>query len=402
MSRPERQPGKRIAIICPLSPPLHSGASSAAFRLGPGLATIGWQVTFLCCKTPDQAARENLDGCAVVRLPAGSLNREGRLGRCAKALFAVATAWHLFRARRSFDLALYFGAGWVALPSVLACRAGGIPAVVRPTHIDDDSPGALAARPLGSALVATLGRSAGFVGISPRLFDAIRDDADWGRRPRALIPNAVDLGVLSPATTSERWRLRQRFKWESDEVVFLFVGVFSCDKGVGDLLDAWDLLAPGFRGRARLVLAGGHFGRAANLFLFERAEEMPRVDALGQVGPQTVAELLRAADIFVLPSYGEGLPNALLEAMACGLPGIVSRLEGINDYLIEDGVRGRLVPIGDPTRLSEALLEAIVDLPAMQKRGANGRRWIEEHASLEVVSSAYDRFLLSVLEGQPT
>jgi glycosyltransferase involved in cell wall biosynthesis len=399
MSTPRQRRAGRLALVCPLSPPLYSGASAAAFRLGESLVARGWRVTVIACRTPGQVARETIDGCEVLRPAGGRLNAEQHLGALAKLHFSIRSAMHLLRSRREYDAVLFFGAGRVALPAVLACAMRGLPVVIRPTHIDDDTPQALRDRPLGQTLAGILSRARGFVAISPRILDSIGSDPQWSRPPSVLIPNAVDTAVLAPATDEERASLRRRLGWRTDERVAIFVGVLSPEKGVGDLLDAWEQLPDRTRRHSRLVLAGGHLDRERNIALFQRATTIDGVEAPGRIPPEGIAERLRAADLFVLPTHGEGLPNALLEAMACGLPSVVSRLEGINDYLIEDGERGRLVAIGDARGLSEALEETIENAETARDQGRHARAWIEANASREVVAEAWESFLGSIIEG---
>jgi glycosyltransferase involved in cell wall biosynthesis len=188
--------------------------------------------------------------------------------------------------------------------------------------------------------------------------------------------------------------------WATDEVVLLFVGVLSPQKGVGDLLDAWQTFTQ-LRTRARLVLAGPRLHSPSKPDLWERAGQLPSVDRLGRVSGQKVSDLLRAADAFVLPTHGEGLPNALLEAMACGLPSVVSHLEGITDYLILDGQRGRLVPTGNADRLGRAMTEVVEEADKARRWGRNAREWVERHASLGVVAEAYERLFLSLDQKDP-
>jgi glycosyltransferase involved in cell wall biosynthesis len=94
-----------------------------------------------------------------------------------------------------------------------------------------------------------------------------------------------------------------------------------------------------------------------------------------------IEHLFRAADLFVLPSAREAHPLALLEAMACGLPSIATRLPGATDILIKDGVNGRLVPVDDELALANALIRMLTDRPAAWLMGARAR---------ETVTAQYD------------
>jgi glycosyltransferase involved in cell wall biosynthesis len=109
------------------------------------------------------------------------------------------------------------------------------------------------------------------------------------------------------------------------------------------------------------------------------------------VAPGRVREVdlwLRAADLFVLPSRGEGLSNALLEAMAHRLPCLVSDLPANRD-LVEHGVTGRLFPAGDEAALTLALTEALS--APLQHLGDRARALIEARYTLSAAVSAYEQ-----------
>ena len=106
--------------------------------------------------------------------------------------------------------------------------------------------------------------------------------------------------------------------------------------------------------------------RAADLGL---AHRMTFTGALGQ---DQVRECYRHADVFVLPSFAEGLPVVLMEAMAMGIPCLSTRITGIPE-LIEDGVSGLLVPAGDADALRRALARLLSDPDLRHRLGSAGR-----------------------------
>lgn len=133
----------------------------------------------------------------------------------------------------------------------------------------------------------------------------------------------------------------------------LALGRLGHRKGTYDLLDAVESLPADVRARIRVRLAGD--GEVAQV----RAQVADRglgdtVDIVGWLAPRERDEALRKADIFVLPSHDEGLPMALLEAMAHGLVPVTTPVGGIPEA-VTDGVHGLLVPPGDPVRLAAAL-----------------------------------------------
>jgi glycosyltransferase involved in cell wall biosynthesis len=154
------------------------------------------------------------------------------------------------------------------------------------------------------------------------------------------------------------------------KVSILFAGQVGQRKGVSDLLNA--LAKPATRQSDwELVIAGdgeieAHTKMARDLGIADR------VRFLGWVDLQRVSELMRSADIFVLPSYKEGLPMAIIEAMANGLPVVTTPVGSIPD-MISDGETGLLVQPGDVEALSGAF-ERLLQSPELRARIGDAAR----------------------------
>ncbi|MDN4036607.1 glycosyltransferase family 4 protein [Massilia sp. YIM B02443] len=198
--------------------------------------------------------------------------------------------------------------------------------------------------------------------------------------PRArveVVPNAVPLPALADA--------RPAPGSEPEAGRILFLGRVTPAKGVGELLEAAAALAP-HHPQLRLVLAGegsiGDIGwarrRAGELGIASRVEWPGWLD-----GAARDAELARAW-LFCLPSHAEGLPMAMLEAMAAGCPVVASRVGGIPEA-VRDGVDGLLVDAGDAPALARTL-GRVLDEPALRRKLAQaGRQRIELKYSTDIV-----------------
>jgi glycosyltransferase involved in cell wall biosynthesis len=112
-----------------------------------------------------------------------------------------------------------------------------------------------------------------------------------------------------------------------------------------------------------------------------------------------VPDLLRAADIFALTSVSEAASLTLLEAMASGLPVVVTRVGG-NPEIVRDGVDGLLVPRGDDQAAAAAFLRLLDDPAAAARMGAAGRARVHKHYRLEQTIDAYLRLYLQLC-GRP-
>jgi glycosyltransferase involved in cell wall biosynthesis len=186
------------------------------------------------------------------------------------------------------------------------------------------------------------------------------------RNPRVVvIANAVSL----PPAAAQR-----------EPALVAFAGRCSAQKGVPELLRSAAALAGRFPA-LRVECAGD--GDLDAMRAQARALGLGgRVDFPGWIGPRQRADLLARATVFVLPSRAEGLPMALLEAMAAGCPVIASAVGGIPD-LISDGFNGLLVPPGDAEALARALERLLADPPLAYAMGRAARATIASRFTAE-------------------
>lgn len=173
-----------------------------------------------------------------------------------------------------------------------------------------------------------------------------------------------------------------------------FLGRLTLKKGVFDLLDAFAVAREG-HDDAHLVL-GGEGQRAT---VQERARALGiehRVQLVGWIEGEPKEQLLSSSSIFVLPSYIEGLPVCVLEAMAHGVPVVATAVGGVPD-VVSDEVEGLIVPPGDVQALARAL-RRLLDNPqlgrAMGERGhARAAREYEAPVVCEQLERAYGRLI---------
>lgn len=187
--------------------------------------------------------------------------------------------------------------------------------------------------------------------------------------------NGVDLAYFRP--TGRREAIRRELGVPEDAVLFAFVGRVTAEKGIRELLGAFAAL----RGEAAaspvaLALVGGHEDDAA-------AKSLPPGVFLPGF-QQDVRPWFEAADAFVLPSYREGFPNALLQAGAMGLPSIATDICGCNEIL-RHGENGLLVPPRDQQALLAAM-RTLRDDPGLRRD--MGRR------ASAAIAARFDRSLV--------
>lgn len=162
----------------------------------------------------------------------------------------------------------------------------------------------------------------------------------------------------------------------------LFLGAVGKRKGTFDLIDAFAGIAADFPD-ARLTIAGN--GQVEEAGLLVRAHGLEqRVTLSGWVEGEAKAELLRASDILVLPSYNEGLPMSVLEAMAAEIAVITTRVGGLPE-LLSDGIDGLLIAPGDRFALANAMARLLGDESLRRRIAEAGRRRVEQAYSRDMV-----------------
>ncbi|MFD0724041.1 glycosyltransferase [Lysobacter brunescens] len=180
---------------------------------------------------------------------------------------------------------------------------------------------------------------------------AVRDyDADPAKI--RAIPNGCDATIFHPQPQGDA---RAALGLDSGVPLIAYVGRLVPEKGLRELLDAVTALATRLTG-LQLALIGEGPMRAE---LEARIAAMPgvRVHLPGAQGPREVARWMAASDLVTLPSYSEGHPNVLVEALACGRPVVATPVGGIPEVV--DADCGLLVAVRDPAALAEGLAAAL-------------------------------------------
>ncbi len=162
----------------------------------------------------------------------------------------------------------------------------------------------------------------------------------------------------------------------------LFLGKLGQGKGTYDLLDAVKLLVDRHPGLMLTLAGDGELERTRHEIALRGLAQ--HVDVLGWVSGDAKLALLCQAGIYVLPSYAEGLPMSVLEAMACGLAVVATQVGGIPEA-VTDGKEGILVPAGDVAALAKALGALLADEGARHTMGLAGREKVEAVFSSDVL-----------------
>jgi glycosyltransferase involved in cell wall biosynthesis len=243
------------------------------------------------------------------------------------------------------------------------------------------------------------------VAVSEALREAAERAGISAHRLRT-VPNGVDTSRFRPATNEERTAIRRRLSLPECKTIILFVGFFSREKGPHRLFEAWKQLPQSIRRRTVLLFIGRttlpHPEVDPTL-----VEAITRESQGFDTAPvfvertQEIESYYRAADLFVLPSTREGCPNALLEAMATGLPAISTRLTGVTDSMITDRANGRLVEPEDVEALRNALEDVLSNAADAASLGIAARGTACHRFHLDVIGREYFTIYQALADAAP-
>jgi glycosyltransferase involved in cell wall biosynthesis/O-antigen/teichoic acid export membrane protein len=346
--------------------------------LGP-LGEAGVDVHIVTRRFPGMAAAERIAGTPVCRLPV-----PGNQVR-ASLTFMLAALWLVVRARPRPDV---LHAHELRSPTqaaiLIKCilRRPIVAHVLRGGVLGDVA--VLRAAPLGRLRLRLFAHAVDqFIAVS----EETRSELVTAGVPPdrvALVRYGVDTSRFCPAAPAQRAQLRQCLGFEGWQVV-LVVARLVPEKGFDRLLAAWPAVKACVPA-ALLIVIGDGCERGS---LSRQAGCLPDVRFLGEL--HDPVPYMQAADCFTLPSFTEGQPISLLEAMSVGLPCVATAIGGIAEVL-ENGRTGVLVPPGDVPRLGDALIHTLhMDQRIRIDRAEASRRRVLQHHSIEANAEALRR-----------
>jgi glycosyltransferase involved in cell wall biosynthesis len=291
----------------------------------------------------------------------------------------VIRLWREIRWASVVHFTLAFPVGKYQLVAALVCRLARRPVVCTHQLVRGirELPIPWAARVFWTwAFRAAYGGAERHIVPSADGFHALVSDYGFDPEQIDVIPNGVDLDRFQHLSKPERLGLRSRLLGEGHFVTRLLVCTvarLSPQKGLDVLIDAAAGLSrssPGL-GVEFVIIGGGDLRNSLQEKITDLGLE-GTVRLLGPRAPNEVAQWLTCADLFVLPSRYEGLPLAMMEAMAAGLPVVATEVSGAIDVITKPDL-GLLVPVDDPNALAEAIRQLAEDPELRSKVGASGR-----------------------------
>jgi len=359
----------KILLLNSEYPPIGGGAGNATANLARELSGLGHEVTVVTTRYGSFLHDEWQAGAAgsrfrLYRVPALRRRME-RSGALEQAIFILGATWGtvgLMRRWKPDAMIAFFGvpSGMVVfllqlwyrnIPYIVSLRGGDVPGF-RPYDF------ALYHRIIAPILRLVWHRAAAVVANSQGLRAlALAFDR---KTPIQIIPNGVDIQRFAPETHARQWQPPR----------LLFVGRVVYQKGLDLLLEA----LAGLKSEPwQLTVVGDGSQRKP---LQDQAQQLgiaDRIQFAGWLSSEQLIPLYQQANLFVFPSRHEGMPNAVLEAMACGLPVIATKIAGNEELIVSGGeaisATGILVPPEDVSALRTALEKILTNAALRMEMG---------------------------------
>ena len=375
-----------ICLLTPSFPPMvDGGVAIATGRLVARLLQRGHRVTVWTTAPPEDAAIHTAAIPPVALQPCMSLHYglvEDPL-RAASAVAALSTWVQAQHHACPFDVILaycIYPAGYVAtvlgellgVPVVCSCRGND---VSKEMFITPES------------LAAVLAHSTRLICVSSSLLH-MADTLVPCRAKATVVANAVDSTLFAPPAPVAPSQGRP--------VVIGTSGLMRWKKGVDLFLPLIHTLCSTYT--VRVLMAGYGLDTAIDRQITDFVEAhnlRQQVEITGALPHPQMVHALRRMDLYVSTSYQEGMPNGVLEAMACALPVVATDADGTSD-VVQDGVTGYLCPMGDLNALV-ACCRTLIEQPALRQRmGRAGRLRVQQHFHPDQEATAVEAVLQQV------
>lgn len=294
-------------------------------------------------------------------------------------------AYAIFKLRRKTDVVHVHNISWFGAFVTLFAKMLGLPVMTKLPGIRDNGIPAMQGAPLGFLRIALLKRSDVIIAMTPESvgeLDSIGYPSARMLKVTNGIPLIQEMSHLSP--------------YSSGDVSVIYVGRLYVQKGLEDLIQAWQKVRARATHPTKLRLIGDGPQESELRALVKAINLGDSIEFCGHC--DNVSAELNKADIVVLPSYAEGNSNAILEAMRAGLPIVATRVGGAPIQVGSEGERF-LVPVGDCDALSDRLLELIEDEALRLRLGAAMRTRVESVFSIEKVAAIYEQAYGLILAG---
>lgn len=381
------------------------GIEKHSYQLSEKLVSKGQEVFVITRQSvvpsPDS---EYVGNVFVTRIPPrGQLRGKGWQALFPVFFYLIRVFYILLKNVRRYDIILIIGFKTISIPAILVTMFTSKKSIVMPqSPIDlwqEISAESLERMGISSSSVLLkllrrirnplIRRADSFVSISTEIRQEL---IGIGVNPKKIfsIPNGIDTEKFCPVSCCEKLEKRQRLSIPVNKVILIFTGRLTVSKGLLLLINVWNELVKEYENIHLLIVGAerdSHDGCEVELNEYIKLHNLKESLSLtGEVG--NVHEYLQASDIFVFPSEYEGFGLSTVEALACALPSVVTKV-GVASEIIQDRKNGLVINPKDRTELIESIKWLLHHKELWEKIGLNARRAVVGEYSMEAVADKY-------------
>jgi len=383
---------KRILIFAAYFYPHVGGYEKIVYELSRRLVQRGYEIDILTCNTERALAYEELDGIHIYRLPCwNALNSLYPIPKPCPTSFKIVRRLlrknhDVINTQTRFFITSFLGLIFAKLKRIpLVHTEHGARHSIVPNKVID-----LISRAYDHSIGALIVKSARRnIGVSEAACEFLKH---LGAANAQVIYNGIDTSIFKREDTN----YRQKLGISNNAVVITFVGRLIYAKGVQDLISAFSKIKDTVPEVKLLIVGDGPY-RAELEKLAYQTDCAGSILFLGQRNQDEVIDVLSATDIFVNPSYSEGLGISVMEAASIGLPIIATDVGGTREIITTDKT-GILVKAGDVGQLAEELGSLRANAELRGELGENARILAERKFNWDKITGEYIKLYTSLAE----
>jgi len=366
---------KKIAIFAGYYPPTIGGYPKNVHEIARRLVIKGYHVDVITCQVDDSPAYEQVDRVNVFRVP--TWNALGGVYPIPKPYLStfktifkiLRTDYHLFNIQTRFFLICALG--WflsvIKFRPLIYMERGSVHSVVDNQIVNLIS--ITYDHVLGFLITKKARVSMGVSSASARFLKHL------GAKNPIVMPNGIDMSLFRGERESS----------PNENVVITFIGRIVYAKGAQDLISALNDIDSKYK---LLIIGDGPYKEELEKLAQENMSEDKQIEFLGYKTGEEIPEILKKTDIFVNPSYSEGLPTSVMEACAAGCATIATDVGGTNEIVL-DTINGLLYSPQDCHELTEKL-NLLIGNPALREEfGHKAQKYVEKEFSWDEITERW-------------